>query len=73
MCVPGHDPLMFSFLSFLLFDWVGGLWPQLSKVLTLVLISLTVSVDVKHHVYLHLCAGLAASSFPTVPAEAGRR
>ena len=31
--VPGHDPLIFSFLSFLLFDWVGVLWPQLSKVL----------------------------------------
>ena len=25
-----------SFLSFLLFDWVGVLWPQLSKVLKLV-------------------------------------
>ena len=108
MCVQGHDPLTFSFLSsFLFFDWVGILWPQLSKVLKLVhwassvpfpsvpaeagclfavaacvhvfisgeslhcflagvnrsyviatsdlspsLISLTVSVDVKHHVYL---------------------
>ena len=31
--VPGHDPLLFSFLSFILFDWVGVLWPQLSKVL----------------------------------------
>ena len=31
--VPGHDPLIFSFLSFILFDWVGVLWPQLSKVL----------------------------------------
>ena len=31
--VSGHDPLTFSFLSFILFDWVGGLWPQLSKVL----------------------------------------
>ena len=28
--------LTFSFLSFLLFDWVGVLWPQLSKVLKLV-------------------------------------
>ena len=34
--VPGHDPLIFSFLSFILFDWVGVLWPQLSKVLKLV-------------------------------------
>ena len=31
--VPGHNPLIFSFLSFILFDWVGVLWPQLSKVL----------------------------------------
>ena len=31
--VPGHYPLIFSFLSFILFDWVGVLWPQLSKVL----------------------------------------
>ena len=31
--VSGHDPLTFSFLSFFLFDWVGVLWPQLSKVL----------------------------------------
>ena len=104
MCVQGHDPLTFSFLSsFLFFDWVGIVWPQLSKVLKLVhwatsvpfppvslqrqvvclllrpvfmcssqgflagvnrsyviatsdlspsLISLMVSVDVKHHVYL---------------------
>ena len=36
MCVPGHDPLIFSFLFLLLFDWVGMLWPQLSKVLKLV-------------------------------------
>ena len=36
VCVPGLDPLIFSFLSFLLFDWVGVLWPQLSKVLKLV-------------------------------------
>ena len=36
MCVPGHDPLIFSFLFFLLFDWVGVLWPQLSKVLKVV-------------------------------------
>ena len=34
--VPGHDPLIFSFLSFILFDWVAVLWPQLSKVLKLV-------------------------------------
>ena len=27
------DPLIFSFLSFILLDWVGVLWPQLSKVL----------------------------------------
>ena len=34
VCVQGHDPLTFSFLSsFLFFDWVGVLWPQLSKVL----------------------------------------
>ena len=31
--VPGHDPLIFSFLSLLFFDWVGVLGPQLSKVL----------------------------------------
>ena len=31
--VSGHDPLIFSFLSFIVFDWVGVLWPQLSKVL----------------------------------------
>ena len=31
--IPGHDTLIFSFLSFILFDWVGVLWPQLSKVL----------------------------------------
>ena len=31
--VPGHDPLIFSCLSFILFDWVVVLWPQLSKVL----------------------------------------
>ena len=36
VCVQGHDPLTFSFLSFFLFDWVGILWPQLSKVLKLV-------------------------------------
>ena len=35
VCVSGYDPLIFSFLSFLLFDWVGVLWPQLSKVLKL--------------------------------------
>ena len=33
VCVSGHDPLIFSFLSFLLFDWVGvgpavSLFPQ---------------------------------------------
>ena len=32
VCVSGYDPLTFSFLSFLFFDWVGVLWPQLSKV-----------------------------------------
>ena len=31
--IPGPDPLIFSFLYFILFDWVGILWPQLSKVL----------------------------------------
>ena len=37
MYVQGHDPLTFSFLSsFLFFDWVGVLRPQLSKVLKLV-------------------------------------
>ena len=37
VCGQGHDPLTFSFLwSFLCFDWVGVLWPQLSKVLKLV-------------------------------------
>ena len=37
MCVQGHDPLTFSFLSsFLFFGWMGVLWPQLSKVLKLV-------------------------------------
>ena len=36
VCVLGHDPLTFSFLSFVFFDWVGILWPQLSKVLKLV-------------------------------------
>ena len=37
MCVQGHDPLSFSFRSFFLFfEWVGVLWPQLSKVLKLV-------------------------------------
>ena len=36
VCVPGHDPLTFSFLSFLFFHWVGVLWPQLSKVVKLV-------------------------------------
>ena len=36
VCVSGHDPLTFlsCLLSFL--DWVGVLWPQLSKVLKLV-------------------------------------
>ena len=62
--VPGLDPLIFSFRSFFLFDWVGVLWPQLSKVLKPVrwpaasLISLMVSVDVKHHDYL-LAASLS--------------
>ena len=28
VCVQGHGPLTFSFLSsFLFFDWVGVLWP----------------------------------------------
>ena len=37
MRAQGHDPVTFSFLSsFLIFDWVGILWPQLSKVLKLV-------------------------------------
>ena len=36
VCVLGHEPLIFSFLSLLFFDWVGVLWPQLSKVLKLV-------------------------------------
>ena len=36
MCVQGHDPLTFSFLSsFLFFDWVGVLWPHLSEMLKL--------------------------------------
>ena len=36
MCVPGYDPLTFSFLSsFLFFDWVGVLWPHLSEMLKL--------------------------------------
>ena len=34
--VSGHDPLTFSFRFLFLFDWVGVLWPQLSKVLKLV-------------------------------------
>ena len=34
--VPGHNPVTFSFRSFFLFDWVGFLWPQLSKVLKVV-------------------------------------
>ena len=37
VCVQRHDHLTFSFLSsFLFFDWVGALWPQLSEVLKLV-------------------------------------
>ena len=31
--VSGHDPLTFSFRFLFLFDRVGVLWPQLSKVL----------------------------------------
>ena len=31
--IPGHDPLTFYFLYFILFDWAGIVWPQLSKVL----------------------------------------
>ena len=35
--VPGHDPITFSSVPVLfLFDWVGVLWPQLSKVLKVV-------------------------------------
>ena len=34
--VPGHEPITFSFRSFSFFDWVGVLWPQLSKVLKVV-------------------------------------
>ena len=29
MCVQGHDPLTFSFLSLLFFDWVEILWPPI--------------------------------------------
>ena len=36
VCVSGHDPLTFSFRFLFLFDWVGVLWPQLSKLLKLV-------------------------------------
>ena len=36
MCVPGHDPLAFLSCRRFLFDWVGVLWSQLSKVLKLV-------------------------------------
>ena len=37
VCIQGYDSLTFSFLSsFLFFNWVGILWPQLSKVLKLV-------------------------------------
>ena len=36
VCVSGHDPLTFSFRFLFFFDWVGVLWPQLSKVLKLV-------------------------------------
>ena len=36
VCVSGHDLLTFSFLFLFLFDWVGVLWPQLSKALKLV-------------------------------------
>ena len=34
--VPGHDPLILLFPVLFLFDWVGVLWPQLSKVLKVV-------------------------------------
>ena len=34
--VPAHDPLIFSFRFLFLFDWVGVLWLQLSKLLKLV-------------------------------------
>ena len=33
MCVSVHVPLTNSFFFLFLFDWVGVLWPQLSKVL----------------------------------------
>ena len=36
VCVSGYHPLTFSFLSSLFFDWVGVVWPHLSKVLKLV-------------------------------------
>ena len=36
VCVSGYDPLTFLSCPFSLFDWVGVLWPQLSKVLKLV-------------------------------------
>ena len=62
VCVQDHDPLTFSFLSsFLFFDWVGILWPQLSKVVRelcesrggrpglCILTCLLVSVDVKQY------------------------
>ena len=38
VCVSGHDPLTFPFLSFLFFDWVGVLYPQLSKLLKLFIV-----------------------------------
>ena len=31
--VSGHDPLTFLSCPFSFFDWVGDLWPQVSKVL----------------------------------------
>ena len=43
VCVSGHDPLTFLSCPFL-FDWVGVLWPQLSKVLKLVPCPLSPSV-----------------------------
>ena len=36
MCVSGHDTLTFLSCPLSFFDWVGVLWPQLSKVLKLV-------------------------------------
>ena len=49
MCVQGHDSITFSFLSsFLIFDWVGILWPQLSKVLKPVRWAGSVTITTRH-------------------------